>query len=583
MKKFYLSACAVIAAFALNAQAVLTLNVDMTGQTVSGNGVHVAGNFYDYDYNGDADNPAYMSGNTADGNWDPGVAALELTDVDMDGVYSLALSLDSGRYEFKIVNDNTWGGVEDVPAACQVEVNGNDNRQMMIDNTDISYDFCFGQCVACGENAVRFRIDMTTQGAISPNGVHVAGNFQNPDGDTDDWLPNATPLQDWNNDGVWETVVSVGSMTSFEYKYINGNDWGNPNETVAGACSAGNGNRLANITETNTVLPAYCWSLCDPCSQPVEVTFSVDMTASCADVTDGLNLMGTLTDWATGAPMTNMGGGVWSITIALQPGSYSYKFRIGANGWEGIGDRPLTVVADTPQILPTVCFSSDEPCPVVNPPSDVTFSVLQPVGGVPSGQTMWVMGNFTNPNWQAGALQMSDADADGVWEVTVPDFCPASAFFKFVIGEDNNNTSSNWLEESADFSALPGSCGVDNGGFSDNREFIRSSANDTTICFTFDTCDPCVISVNENELVSDLSVYPVPAEDLLNISFNSPIAQQITISLVNSLGQTVMAEGLGTISGKRVTSVPVNKLAKGIYTLEISNGKTAQTIRVAVK
>ncbi|MFM9985273.1 MAG: T9SS type A sorting domain-containing protein [Flavobacteriales bacterium] len=578
MKKFYLSICSLLAVMGLSAQVNVTFNVDMTNVTVSPNGVHVAGNFNDPDQDGTVYPVDYNAGYP---NWTPN--AIELTDGDADGIYSVVLSLYPARYEFKFINDNNWPGVEDVPSTCQVEVNGNDNRQILVADADTEFSVCYAQCVACGENAVRFRIDMSTQGAISPNGVHVAGNFQNPDGDPGDWTADATPLQDWNEDGVWEAVVTVGAMTSIEYKYINGNDWGNPNETVVGACSPGNGNRLAEIADVNTTLPAYCWSLCETCSQPVNVTFSVDMTASCADVSEGLNLMGTLTDWSTGAPMTDMGGGVWSITVGLQPGSYSYKYRIGGGGWEGIGDRPLTVVADTPQTLPTVCFSSDQPCPIVNPPTDVTFSVLQPTTGVPAGQYMWVMGNFTSPNWQPGALQMSDSNADGIWEAIFPDFCPASAFFKFVIGADNTNTAENWLEESADFSALPGSCGVDNGTFSDNRQFLRTSPNDTTICFTFDSCDPCVVSVNETDLVTDLKVFPVPAEDLINVSFNAPFAQKITLSLINSLGQVVVAENLGTISGNRLTSIPVNKLAKGIYTLEISNGLTAQTIRVAVK
>ena len=37
----------------------VTLHVDMNGQTVSANGVHVAGNFGDYDYDNTFENPAY--------------------------------------------------------------------------------------------------------------------------------------------------------------------------------------------------------------------------------------------------------------------------------------------------------------------------------------------------------------------------------------------------------------------------------------------------------------------------------------------------------------------------------------------
>ena len=53
----------------------ITFHVDMNGQTVSANGVHVAGNFGDYDYDNTFENPAYP-------NWDP--AGIALTDDDSD-------------------------------------------------------------------------------------------------------------------------------------------------------------------------------------------------------------------------------------------------------------------------------------------------------------------------------------------------------------------------------------------------------------------------------------------------------------------------------------------------------------------
>ena len=75
----------------------VTLHVDMNGQTVSANGVHVAGNFGDYDYDNTFENPAYP-------NWDP--AGIALTDDDSDGVYSVTLDLVPGTIEYKFINGN---------------------------------------------------------------------------------------------------------------------------------------------------------------------------------------------------------------------------------------------------------------------------------------------------------------------------------------------------------------------------------------------------------------------------------------------------------------------------------------------
>lgn len=577
MKKVYLSVLGLLMGGALMAQTAVTFNVDMLplGPTDS---LHVAGNFNDFNYDNVVDNAAYV-------NWTPNDPNALLTDADGDGVYSITMNLVPGRYEFKFINGNSWGSVESVPAACRVEVSGNDNRQIMVGADPQSYTVCYGSCALCGENAVRIRVDMSTVDLdldgvfaepgedISPDGVHVNGDFVN-------W-GTFVPLQDWNNDNVWETTLQVGNATNMIYKYINGADWALPNESINGTCGDGTGNRSNAITTDNEVLPVYCWSSCDPCTQPVPVTFSVDMNASCADTSPGVNLMGTLTDWGTGAPMSDDNAdGIWTITLNLAPGNYEYKFRIGSGGWEGIGNRQLAVVADTPTELPVVCFNSSEPCAPVVPPADVTFQaalgsvVLQP------GQVVWVMGNFTNPNWQDGAIQMTDDNADGIWSVTVPQVCLQSLFYKYRVGTP---AGADFTEESADFSAI-GGCGVDNGTFSDNRVLTRTTADAVTVCWTFDTCESCLpIQVEEQDVVSGLSVYPVPAEEMLNVNFTSTTAQRMTIRLINTMGQIVVEENLGMVSGQRVLNIPVADLAAGIYSLAISNGTSVQHVKVSIR
>ncbi|MFM7731094.1 MAG: T9SS type A sorting domain-containing protein [Flavobacteriales bacterium] len=577
MKKVYLNVLGLLMGGALMAQTAVTFNVDMLplGATDS---LHVAGNFNDFNYDNVVDNAAYV-------NWTPNDPNALLTDADGDGVYSITMNLVPGRYEFKFINGNTWGSVETVPSACRVEVSGNDNRQIMVGADAQSYTVCYGSCALCGENAVRIRVDMSTVDLdldgvfaepgedISPDGVHVNGDFVN-------W-GTFVPLQDWNNDNVWETTLQVGNATNMIYKYINGADWALPNESISGACGDGTGNRSNAISTDNEVLPVYCWSSCDPCTQPVPVTFSVDMSASCADTSPGVNLMGTLTDWGTGAAMSDDNAdGIWTITLNLAPGNYEYKFRIGSGGWEGIGNRQLAIVADTPTELPVVCFNSTEPCAPVVPPADVTFqaalgtSVLQP------GQVVWVMGNFTNPNWQDGAIQMTDDNADGIWSVTVPQVCLQSLFYKYRVGTPGG---ADFTEESADFSAI-GGCGVDNGTFSDNRVLTRATADAVTVCWTFDTCESCLpIGVEEENVVSGLSVYPVPADEMLNVNFTSAVPQRMVVRLMNTMGQIVVEENLGMVSGQRILNIPVADLAAGIYSLAISNGTSVQHVKVSIR
>ena len=84
---------------------------------------------------------------------------------------------------------------------------------------------------------VNFRVDMNAV-PISVNGVHLAGSFQN-------WDASSTEMTDVNFDGVYEVVLNLDSDSIYEYKFINGNEWGNGNdESLFGLdCGTTDGNR----------------------------------------------------------------------------------------------------------------------------------------------------------------------------------------------------------------------------------------------------------------------------------------------------------------------------------------------------
>ena len=578
MKKIYLSLLSLIVAAGAMAQTAVTFNVNMLPVGMS-DSLHVVGNFADPNYDNVIDNADYQ-------NWTPNAASGLMTDDDMDLVYTATLMLQPGRYEFKFVNGNDWPYSENVPSTCTVEVNGNSNRQMMVGTEATSYSVCYGECADCGQNAIRMRVDMSTVDLdadgifaepgedISPLGVHVNGSFVN-------WT-TFVPLQDWDGNNIWETTIATATADPIQYKFINGNDWNTPEliENVGAPCGDGQ-NRLLSITDVNTVLPVFCWNSCDACTQPVAITFSVDMNASCLDTSPGVNLMGTVTDWSNGSPMSDDDGdGIWTITLNLSAGAYEYKFRVGAGGWEGIGNRQLTVVADTPEVLPSVCYNSAEPCGAVVAPGDVTFEVRPGALQLAAGQVMWVMGDFTQPNWQDGALQMTDTDGDGTWSVTVPQVCISSLFYKFRAGTPGG---ADFTEETADFTEI-GGCGVNNGTFTDNRQLVRADGNPVTVCWTFDTCEACApVSVNESAAAANVRVFPVPADDQLNVQFEATVAQRMNVRMVNSLGQVVVEENLGVVFGQKTVTMNTAALASGIYALTINSGAQTQVFNVMVK
>ncbi len=117
---------------------------------------------------------------------------------------------------------------------------------------------------------VTFQVDMSGQ-VVSPNGVHLAGSFSdvNGDGVIDNDLPNWNPggiaLSDGGN-GIWS--VTIGLVAGlYEYKFVNGNDWSNPEFFSADLFCADwlNGNRIVTVGNVDFTIPLVCWNECLAC------------------------------------------------------------------------------------------------------------------------------------------------------------------------------------------------------------------------------------------------------------------------------------------------------------------------------
>lgn len=221
----------------------ITFQVDMSEQTVSPNGVHIAGSFQ---------------------GWNPG--STEMTDMG-NGLYAHTAIVSAGDYiEFKYINGTEWSGEEQVPAACGVSNGmGGYNRFLTVPNANTTLNVvCFSSCYPCGyvpvEVEVTFRVDMS-EVTVAPEGVHLAGSFQG-------WDPSSTLLTDLGS-GVYGITLNMWSGEYHEYKFINGITWDSV-ETVPQECGVDDGqggyNRFIVIPETDTTLTAVCYGSCDPCS-----------------------------------------------------------------------------------------------------------------------------------------------------------------------------------------------------------------------------------------------------------------------------------------------------------------------------
>ena len=571
MKKIFTLCFVALSAIMAQAQVAVTFNVDMTGTTVDANGVHMAGNFNDVNYDGTAENAAYV-------NWNP--SAIALADQG-NGIWSVTLNLVAERYEFKFINGNDWPFAEDVPPACQVEVNGNDNRFWSVSgaNATESMTVCYASCAACGENTVRFRVDMTQEAAgINPAGVFVAGNFQG-------WNPAGSQMIDPDGNGTFEGYFSIGTATNAQFKFINGNDWAFA-EGIPAACNI-NGNREVNVVDANTVVDVICFSACGPCQAPTPVLFRVDMSLQTVNP-NGPHVAGSFQGWNPGDANTLMldpdGDNIYEVTVLVQPGTYNYKFVNGADWPDGNeslpadcnvgGNREMVVSADP--VVEHFCYNQCGAECIVDPAAaDITFRVNM-LSTAANAAGVWMIGGFTNPAWQGGAVQMSDADGDLVYECTVNVSGSADIQYKFV----NGDVSVSANEEAAGVI----NCGIDNGVGGYNRIHTRTGIAEVLNTVCFDSCADCSIGVQKAMALTVLNAYPVPANEFVTLSFGQVKSAPITVRVMNNLGQVVSTQYMGNLpTGNNQVRVNLQGVAGGIYAIELSNGIEKTAVQIAVQ
>ena len=69
---------------------------------------------------------------------------------------------------------------------------------------------------------VKFAVDLTGQ-PISPNGVHITGDFQEiagfPGGD---WTSDGTPLTQEGTSSIYSIIIDLPAFRKYEYKFVNG-------------------------------------------------------------------------------------------------------------------------------------------------------------------------------------------------------------------------------------------------------------------------------------------------------------------------------------------------------------------------
>ncbi|MCL2042307.1 MAG: C10 family peptidase [Bacteroidales bacterium] len=91
------------------------------------------------------------------------------------------------------------------------------------------------------------------------------------------------------------------------------------------------------------------------------------------------------------------------------------------------------------------------------------------------------------------------------------------------------------------------------------------------------------VSIREVENINDLSVYPNPASDKLNIKFNTATADDFNITVYNVTGQAVYKETLNNFIGSYYNEISVNDFAQGVYLMQVKSSQGAATRKIVIK
>ena len=201
-------------------------------------------------------------------------------------------------------------------------------------------------------SSITFRVDMSQSGLDLSSGVYLMGTVT-------DWDPGVA-MDDFDSDLIYELTLDL-ETGGYEYKFKTGTGtW----ENLDGDIFPGGNRALTVVAGENQVLE-YCWESTQACSDvATSITFKVDMNFSGEDLGSGVYLMGTVTDWDPGTLMDDSDGDlIYELTVDVQPNTYLYKFKTGADIWESISNRLVTLIDGVPQVLPAVCWNSNDLCP----------------------------------------------------------------------------------------------------------------------------------------------------------------------------------------------------------------------------
>jgi hypothetical protein len=189
----------------------------------------------------------------------------------------------------------------------------------------------------------------------------------------------------------------------------------------------------------------------------------------------------------------------------------------------------------------------------------------------PDASGVFVIGDFTAPAWQDGAIQLTpDPNNPGFYETTY-NMCPGTFYWKFVNGDPDPNVSVTEVEES--FPGGDTSCYVPNGLGGFNRVTTRPDDQPLLLAYVFNTCTTAGMGVEDGLNARSFDVYPNPVNGISMVDLG--VQEKFNVAVYDLSGRRVL--DFGKCFGQ--LEIDGSRLDAGVYLLTVArdNGEMAQS------
>jgi len=112
------------------------------------------------------------------------------------------------------------------------------------------------------------------------------------------------------------------------------------------------------------------------------------------------------------------------------------------------------------------------------------------------------------------------------------------------------------------------------------RAFSAIDTSNFSPVWTFTTATP--VGINEYFNDAEISIYPNPAKDVVNIKVNSNQSAEVALTLYDLLGQAVLHKDLSFKSGQNNTELMLGDLSNGIYLLKMVKDDQVYTNKIII-